>query len=370
MNAVNVVNEFGAPDADIGRARTPPANFYIDPTRLAAEYRSAFARSWQYVGHTGLLPAHGDYFTTQIGPEPLLLVRDHDAVRGYFNVCRHRAGPLAQGCGHATRIVCRYHGWTYDLNGRLLSAAEMDGSQRFDPAGFRLTPVQVHLLGPMIFAALDPETSPFDRYHPALASECAPFQLARMRYIMTRDYPVACNWKIYVDNYLEGYHVPLVHPALNREIDYKSYVTVLGAHHVLQHAPVRSDSASLYRQANGEPDASYYWLYPNIMLNLYERQLQVNIVMPDGIDRTRVRFDWFALDATQRQAEDPHFLELLRFTEMVQAEDAAICQAVQANLHSMAYRPGPYSPVRETGVHFFHRLMLSPWARMPAPSAP
>ncbi len=359
MNAINVIPETRAPDADIGRACTPPASFYIDPGRLAQEYRTAFARSWQYVGHVGLLPAHGHYFTAQVGREPLLFVRDHDAVRGYFNVCRHRAGPLAQGCGHATRIVCRYHGWTYDLNGQLLRAAEMDGAQSFDPAGIRLAPVQVHVLGPMIFAALDSETPAFDRFHAGLATECAPFQLERMRYIMTRDYPVASNWKVYVDNYLEGYHVPLVHPALNREIDYKSYVTVLGAHRVLQHAPVRPDSASLYRQDIGEPDASYYWLYPNVMLNLYERQLQVNVVTPEGCDRTRVRFEWFALDADPRRAEEPHFLDLLRFTEMVQAEDAAICEVVQGNLHSSAYRPGRYSPVRETGVHLFHRLMLA-----------
>jgi phenylpropionate dioxygenase-like ring-hydroxylating dioxygenase large terminal subunit len=357
MSAIPLLSDCGAPDADIGRARTPSAGFYIDPARLADEYRTAIARSWQYVGHLGQLPGHGNYFVARVGHESLLLLRDGDAVRGFFNVCRHRAGPLAQGCGHATRIVCRYHGWTYDLRGQLLRATEMDGD--FDPAGIRLEPVQVHLLGPLIFAALDPQTPAFERFHAGLARACEPFQLERMRYVMTRDYPVAANWKVYVDNYLEGYHLPLVHPALNREIDYRAYVTVLSAHHVLQHAPVRTGSASLYHQAAGEPDASYYWLFPNTMLNLYERQLQVNVVVPDGVGRAGVRFEWFALDADARRAEDPHFLELLRFTEQVQAEDAAICEAVQANLHSSAYRPGPYSPIRETGVHRFHRLMLT-----------
>jgi choline monooxygenase len=345
-----------ARDATIEFARTPPAAFYTDPQQLEREASTAFMRSWQYVGHTGQLRAHGEYFTTRVGHEPLLLLRDGEVIRGYFNVCRHRAGPLAQGCGQASRIVCRYHGWTYSLQGQLLRAAEMEGSQAFDPAATHLHPVQLHVLGPLIFAALDPNTPAFDSFHAGLAAQCAPFQLARMQHVLTREYPVAANWKLYVDNYLEGYHVPLVHPALSREIDYQSYLTVLGAHHVLQHAPVRAGTASLYRQAAGEPDASYYWLFPNVMLNLYEHQLQVNVVIPDGIAHAHVRFDWFALDAAATHS--PHFRQLLDLTETVQAEDAAICEAVQGNLHSSAYGPGPYSPVRETGVHLFHRLML------------
>jgi len=350
--------DFDAPHADVGRARTPPASFYTDGTLLAREFETALASSWQYVGHTGQLRAHGDYFTTRIGSEPLLFVRDGEIIRGYFNLCRHRAGPLAQGCGHAARIVCRYHGWSYSLQGQLLRAPEMDGAQNFDAAGIRLLPVQVHVWGPLIFAALGREVPPFEQYHAGLAAECAPFHLDRMQHVLARDYPVASNWKVYVDNYLEGYHVPLVHPSLNREIDYKSYVTELAPNRVLQHAPVRADTASLYRQHAGEPDASYYWIFPNIMLNLYEHQLQVNVVIPQSIDRSVVRFEWFALEAGPERAHDPHFVELLKFTELVQAEDAAICEAVQANLRSRAYRSGPYSPVRETGVHWFHRLML------------
>jgi choline monooxygenase len=347
------------PHADVTQARTPPAGFYTSPEQLLRETTSVLARSWQYVGHAGQLRAHGDYFTAQIGHERLLFVNDSGTLRGYFNVCRHRAGPLAEGCGHATRIVCRYHGWTYGLNGQLLRAPEMDGARNFDPAGIRLEPVALHVFGPMIFAALDPQTPPFDAYHANVASECAPFQLPRMRHVMSRDYAVAANWKVYVDNFLEGYHVPMVHPGLNREIDYKAYVTELGAHHVLQHAPVRPDTASLYRQPDGEPNASYYWLFPNIMLNLYERQLQVNVVIPQGVDDCIVRFDWFALDAGPEHADDPQFRKLLEFTEVVQAEDASICHAVHTNLHSSSYRSGPYSPVRETGVHLFHRLMLA-----------
>jgi choline monooxygenase len=348
-----------APIAELARARTPASAFYIDPARLVRECATVLRHSWQYVGHLGQLPKAGDFFTARIAGEPLLFVNDAGTVRGYFNVCRHRAGPLAEGCGHAPRIVCRYHGWTYSLAGQLLRAPEMEGAKDFDPARIRLEPVAVHLIGPMIFAALDVDTPPFEDFHPGLLAECAPFQLERMRHVLTKDYPVEANWKVYVDNYLEGYHVPMVHPGLNREIDYKAYLTELAPNRVFQHAPIKPETASLYSQAPGEPNASYYWLFPNLMLNLYERQLQLNVVVPDGPGRCVVRFEWFALDAPEGFAQDAKFQQLLAFTEEVQEEDAGICSALQRNLHSSAYVQGPYSPVRESGVHHFHRLMLA-----------
>ena len=348
-----------APAPELARAFTPPAAFYVDPARLAQELAMTLRRSWQYVGHTGQLQQPGDYLTARVAGEPLLVVNDAGTILGYFNVCRHRAGPLAEGCGHAARITCRYHGWTYSLAGQLLRAPEMEGREGFDTAAIHLEPVALSVVGPMVFAALHAPVPSFEDFHPGLLAECAPFQLERMRFVMTRDYPVEANWKVYVDNYLEGYHVPMVHPGLNREIDYKAYVTELAPRRVFQHAPVRPETASLYSQAPGEPNASYYGLFPNLMLNLYERQLQVNVVIPDGPDRCIVRFDWFALDAPADFAHGPKFQQLLAFTEEVQAEDALICQSVQRNLHSSAYRSGPYSPVRESGVHHFHRLMLA-----------
>jgi choline monooxygenase len=352
------VPEAPAPHPEVALARTPPAAFYTDPVRLVRELATVFTRSWQYVGHTAQLARPGDFFTTRSAREPLVFVNDGGVIRGFFNVCRHRAGPLALGCGNAARLVCRYHGWTYSLQGQLLRAPEMEGAQHFEPANIHLEPVAVHVLGPLIFAALDASTPPFDGFHPRLADECAPYQLARLRHVMTRDYPVAANWKLYVDNFLEGYHLPQVHPALGREIDYKSYATELATHRVLQHAPVRPDTGSLYTPVAGEPAARYYWLFPNLMLSFYERQLQVNVVIPDGVDRTVVRFDWFALDAGPEHGEQERFRTLVEFSDLVQAEDAGICQVLQGNVQSSAYRSGPYCPAREAGVHLFHRLML------------
>jgi len=358
LPAMNPAAGAAAPHPEVAQARTPPAAFYVAPEQLARERATVFVRSWQYVGHTAQLARPGDFFTTHCAHEPLVFVNDDGVIRGFFNVCRHRAGPLALGCGNALRLVCRYHGWTYSLQGRLLRAPEMEGAQQFEPAKIHLQPVAVELVGPMIFAALDASTPPFDSFHPGLVDECAPYQLARMRHVMRRDYPVAANWKLYVDNFLEGYHLPQVHPALSREIDYKSYVTELVTHRVLQHAPVRPATGSLYTPVAGEPAARYYWLFPNLMLSFYERQLQVNVVIPENAERTVVRFDWFALDAGPRHGELERFRRLVEFSDVVQAEDAAMCQVLQGNVQSSAYRSGPYCPAREAGVHLFHRLML------------
>lgn len=343
--------------ADITRASTPEPAFYTDPALLLAEETAVFARSWQFVGHASQLARPGDYFTTTLGREPLVFVNDDGVLRGFFNVCRHRAGAVAVGCGHTRRLVCRYHGWAYDLSGRLRTAPEMEGAQDFDKADIKLAPVAVHQFGPLLFAALDPTTPSFDDFYPDLSARCAPLGLERMQHFMTRDFHVASNWKIYVENFLEGYHIPAVHPALNRELDYRAYVTELGKRHVLQYAPVQAGTASLYRDGAGDGSAYYFWLHPNVMLNIYEGLLQTNVVIPDGVDRCTVRFDWFAIDPKPDQAKDAHFLKLLEFSVLVQEEDRVICETVQKNLGSRAARPGRYSPLRETGPHLFHRLI-------------
>ncbi|HEY4366364.1 MAG TPA: aromatic ring-hydroxylating dioxygenase subunit alpha [Steroidobacteraceae bacterium] len=333
--------------------KTPVASFYVDPARLHSEQDEVFARSWQFVGHAGQLENPGDYFTVQLGREPLLFTNDAGTIRGFFNVCRHRAGPVALGCGRAQRLSCRYHGWTYDLAGQLLRTTEMDGAEDFDPQQIRLAPVAVHRFGPLLFAALDPATPAFDTLYPGVAERCAPLALEKLRYVTTRNFTVNANWKVYVDNYLEGYHIPLVHPGLNRELDYRQYITELGARHTLQYAPIKPSSAQHY----GAGTALYYWLFPNLMLNFYEGQLQTNVVIPLDVDRTVVRFDWFAPEPLPDPQTDRRWRELAQFSEEVQAEDAQICEIVQRNIGSRAYLPGPYSPKRESGVRLFHSLM-------------
>jgi choline monooxygenase len=347
-------------DNRLAFASTIPSSYYTERDVLPREQRNVFATTWQFIGRAEQVREPGQFFTAGIAGEPLLIVRGNDGVlRALSNVCRHRAGPVARGEGRRPVLQCGYHGWTYSLDGRLAVTPEFEGVECFDRSSVALPQFRIEEWNGLLFVNLDPSAPSLSDFLGEMLHDMPGHDYSGFRLAARKEWEVGCNWKVYVDNYLEGYHVPMVHPALNREIDYKAYETVLASHRVLQHAPVRPESAQLYSQASGEPNASYYWLFPNIMLNLYEQQLQLNVVIPETIDRTVVRFEWFALDAGAEFALDPHFQALLELTEIVQAEDAGICEVVQGNLGSSAYRPGPYSPLRETGVHHFHRLMLA-----------
>jgi choline monooxygenase len=308
---------------------------YVAPEILRRERDAIFARTWQLVARTSQLEAVGAYVTAEIAGEPLLITRVSDGeIRAYYNVCPHRAGPLARGCGTRKTIQCGYHGWTFRLDGSLLRAPEMDGCDVSDVA---LTSVAVETWGPLVFAAIDPEVTLAEW----LAGIPTP---AALPHVLHRDYPVDANWKVYVDNYLEGYHIPIVHPELHRELDYERYQTVTDRWWSRQLSPLR-ETAAVYQADKGD-QAAYYWVYPNLMLNIYQGQLQTNVVSPLSETRTIVAFDWFA------SAPD----ELVAFSDLLQAQDAEICATVQRNLGSRGAKVPRYSPRRENGVAHFHAL--------------
>jgi choline monooxygenase len=332
-----------------------PAAAYRDPAQLDLERARIFAPNWQLVAHADQLREHGDYVTVTRAGEPLLLVRDGDTVRGFFNVCRHRAGPVAEGCGRRARLVCRYHGWSYALDGRLLKAPFMqDDLAGEEPP--RLAPIEIALWGPLVFARTGHGPA-FDAWIGTVRKDCEPHAVERMRYLGSRTYTVRANWKLYVENYLEGYHIPLVHPGLVRELDFPAYETHVEGNAVWQSAPLRAGEASrIYDPTSGFPDARYYWLHPNLMLNLYQGLLQTNVVEPIDAHTTVVHFDWF-VPQPEISSADASFQEMMRFSDEVQAEDCSIVERVHSNVASSGYKPGPYSSRFEQGVAHFHSLV-------------
>ena len=373
--------------ADIRQAHTLPACAYTDPPIFAAERERIFACTWQAVASRDRLSRPGQQLACRVAGWPVVIVCDENGVlRGFHDVCRHRAGPLTDGEGAACQrktLQCRYHGWTYGLDGRLLhtpglraSDAEPgdgDTAQRFDRADFSLVPIEVSSFGPLVFARLRPASvsgAPDARSLLAvlgeLPTETAHYAQQASVLCERREYRVNCNWKVYIDNYLEGYHIPLVHPALLRELDYPAYRVEPRAYHSRQYAPIRplplnssaNDGAGReYLPTEGDGAAAYYWVFPNLMLNYYPDHLQVNIVQPIAIDQTLVVFEWYfaeALDAAQRAKQHRR----IEFADAVQCEDAAICQAVQQRLHTGVYDRGRFVPGQEAGVHHFQRLVL------------
>jgi choline monooxygenase len=348
-------------DPDIRRAATIPARLYNDPVYLELERERVFAASWQLVGRTDQVGENGDYFTCEIGNDSLVVLRDSDALRGFHNVCLHRAGPVAQGCGRRKTLQCRYHGWTYSLDGTLLRAPEMEGTEGFEPAEMRLREVAVATWGPLVFVNIDRKAPPLGEVMEDIPARVSAFHPERMRWVTRREYDVACNWKVYVDNYLEGYHLPVVHPGLHKELDYDRYRVEPHRYFSIQHAPLRPPRAGAARRYVPErdepPEAVYVWLFPNTMLNVYLGQMQTNVVIPLSHDRTRVVFEWFATDPPSDPAGEERWTDLIAFSDEIQAEDVEICEIVQRNLRSRVYDRGRYSAARENGVHHFHSLL-------------
>jgi choline monooxygenase len=342
----------------VARAHTLPGSFYTDPAVLESERERIFARTWQVVGRSAQVRQPGDYFTAELAGEPLLLGRDAGGtLRGFYNVCRHRAGPPATGAGSRKLFRCGYHGWTYGLDGALLNAPECEGVEDFRAEEFGLVPVQAAEWGGLVFVNLDAKAEPLLKALRELPRQAARYDLSRLRLVERREYVMECNWKTYIDNFLEGYHLPSVHPSLNRELDYGGYVTETYARHSLQASPIRAAAGASaprrYPQASGEERAEYFWIFPNWMLNCYPDNVSLNIVLPLGAERCVAVFEWYFAEELLK-TEAP--ARTVKFSDEIQLEDGAICEAVQRNLRSRSYTRGRYSVKQEKCLHHFHRL--------------
>jgi phenylpropionate dioxygenase-like ring-hydroxylating dioxygenase large terminal subunit len=333
-------------------AVTLPACAYTDPDFHAFDLAHIFARSWQLVGRAGDVREAGDYLVADIAGRPVILVRGHDGVlRGFFNVCKHRAGPLALVNGHEQHLHCKYHGWTYTLDGRLHAATEMQEAACFNPTGIRLDPVNAGEWEGLVFASVREPAMTLEQLMHGIRERIRPIDLPSMRFHARIVYDIACNWKVYVDNYLEGYHLPYVHPGLNRLLDYRTYATVTAEWYSYQHSPLDGANGP-YRTGQ----AQYYLVYPNITLNVLPGRLQTNLVLPVSQRQCRVIFDYFYADTGSAGARR-EIEEDMKFADEVQREDIDMCERVQIGLESGAYHAGRLSPKRESGVHHFHELV-------------
>ena len=342
-------------DPRIEHASTLPSRCYLEPETLEAENRRIFARTWQLVGRAAQVREPGEYFTATVANEPLLIVRGADGVlRAMSNVCRHRAGPVARGAGRRPVLQCGYHGWTYGLEGKLLQTPEFDGVDGFDREACTLPQFRVESWLGLVFVNLAADAPPLRDMLPEVTADLERIDGGGFLLAASKRWELDCNWKVYVDNYLEGYHIPIVHPALFRALDYARYWTETKGVHSLQHAPVKRSE-----RLRGDDDVRYYWIFPNLMLNVYADNFSTNLILPMGPGRTLTLFDWYFRDPA---GAGPQIEETVAFSDEIQLEDIEICEAVQRGLGSTTYDRGRYSPQRENGVHHFHGLWLEAMA--------
>jgi choline monooxygenase len=302
--------------------------------------------------------------TAEIAGEPVLAVRGQDGVlRAFYNVCRHHAAAVATSpCGHTQLFRCPYHGWNYGLDGSLKGMPEFAGVCNFEQAANGLVPVAVEEWEQFVLVNLAGNEA--GKPEPLMAflgedlvEQVAGLGLGRLHFHSRREYTLQCNWKVYVDNYLDGgYHVPHLHKGLNSVLDYSHYTIENGRHHCLQSSPMVAGEEDAQVSATRTGDrAWYYWVYPNFMINVYKGVMDTNLVLPLGTDRCRVVFDFYFGDVSE--AARAYNDASVATSEKVQDEDVAICESVQKGLGSRAYGAGRLSVRREAGEHLFHRLL-------------
>lgn len=348
------------PNNPLDHAFTIPAPWYFDEGLAELENSAVFGKSWQAVGRADQVQNPGQFLTADIAGDPVVVVRGEDShLRAFYNVCRHHAAAVvteAQGC--AKQFRCPYHGWTYGIDGALKGMVEFEGVCDFERSENGLVPVLVDTWENFVFVNLDPDAGSLRDFLGTIPPIVAPLQLTKkLRYFDRRIYTLQCNWKVYVDNYLDGgYHVPHAHKGLSSVIEYTKYTIENFERACLQSSPLSSDSSSEAGVASTRQGRAFYlWIYPNFMLNAYEGVMDTNVVVPLGVDKCAVIFDYYFSDISA--AAETRNRESIAVSEKVQDEDMGICDAVQRGLGSRAYLAGRLSVRREAGEHLFHRLL-------------
>ena len=349
------------PTLPLEQASTIPASWYTDKRIFALEQATVFSRSWHFAARVDQLTKAGDYVTTEIAGEPVVIVRgSDDQIRGFFNACRHHAAAvMTEPAGNAPQMRCPYHGWTYSLEGELKGTPDFNDVCNFNRAENGLLPIETAIWEQWVFVRIENASGDaitLEQFVGDLVNQFKPFDVSSLHWFERRAYMLNCNWKVFVDNYLDGgYHVPHLHKGLDSVLDYPRYTIENGERFCLQSSPIVGGDDEGVGSARSGQRALYYWLYPNFMINLYEGVIDTNLVRPITVDRTQVIFDFYFTDVSETARE--HNCASVEIGDRIQLEDLDICESVQRGLGSRAYKAGRLSVRREAGEHLFHRLL-------------
>ena len=336
------------------QSETIPSSWYVDPIFHEFDKEAIFSQTWQHIGPASGVEQPGDQLVSTAAGNPIIAVRDQERqLRAFYNVCRHRGGPIALHDCNTKVLQCKYHGWTYLLDGSLRGTPRFDRTELFDKKDYGLVPVRLDAWERMLFVNLAENGRPLAPLFEGIKERISPLALSTKKFVRRITYEVHANWKVYVDNYLEGYHLPYVHPELCNLLDYRNYVTETFEWYSLQHSPIQQGN-NLYG-SSADP-AYYFFIWPNFMLNILPGRLQTNTVIPVAHNQCLVRFDYYYDDISSEGALKM-IEEDVAYSDTVQKEDMEICEHVQRGLESRAYNKGRFSVECENGVHHFQSLL-------------
>lgn len=357
MEIKKLLGDFN-PNLTTAEAHTAPGSWYVDPAFYQLETEHVLKKHWQFVAPLASVAKPGDFFSGRFLNEPYFIIRDkNNELKAFYNVCRHHAAELVEGTGNCKEtITCPYHGWTYNNDGSLLKAPELGAVKNFKKETMGLVPIPLKTWGPFVLLNFSKQPAPLPDDLDLLLKRLKKTEFEKLKFICRRPYEFNCNWKVYVDNYLDGgYHVDILHKGLAGQLAMDQYKT-----ENFQSWTAQTCEASQSAEAvNGDfkdrigDGALYAWLYPNFVINRYGPIMDTNWIVPLGPNRCVTIFDYYyAEDCSQDFIE-----KSLKASDRVQEEDISICESVQRGLSSSAYHVGRYSVTRETGMHLFHQWL-------------
>jgi len=345
------------PEVPVEDAWFPPSSWYTDPRFTPLEREAVLGHSWQPVCRIDEVKEPRSFASGCAGGEPWVVTRGDDGLlRAFSNTCRHKGREVVTGCGRADDLVCGYHAWRYDLDGALRSAPKMAGVRGFDRQAMSLPQLGLTTWGPWVWVHPDPTAAPLRETVTELDRRLTAGGWDRLRFVERVEWDIGCNWKVFVDNYLDGgYHVPHMHPSLDDQLDMDTYRTELFEGYNIQSSrPGEGLDGDEGNQRIGE-GALYAWLFPNFTLNRYGPCMDSNLVTATAPDRCHVVYDFF-FDPDTDGAEE-FVRKSIEQSAVTQREDIEICESVQRGLGSRHYDRGRYAPQLEHGEHQFHQLL-------------
>jgi Rieske 2Fe-2S family protein len=343
-------------------AKSLPQRYFLSPEIFAEEQEKIFSKRWVLAGHQSRIAKAGDYLTTEVAGESLIIVRDkHGGIHGFYNVCRHRGSRLIETRnGQCAAIQCPYHAWTYALDGRLIGAPHMDQVSGFDKTDYSLHAVNLALWEGFIFVNLaDASTQrtgyiSLDKWFAPLDGKFSRWNLSTLRSAKRIEYDVRANWKLVFENYSECYHCLGVHPELSKISPSDSAENDLTEGPFLGGFMRIAKDKSLTMSGNacalpvggfGNQDfrfVFYYSIFPSMLLSLHPDYVMVHQLEPQSPERTLILCDWFFHpNAFEGDDFNPH--DAIEFWDMVNKQDWHVCELSQQGIASRAYKPGPYS---------------------------
>ena len=342
------------PHIPLDEAFTPPNTWYTSPIFYEQEIEHIWKKNWVCVDSFLDLKEIGDYKTGNLVDQPYIITKSSENIKVFYNVCIHHGSIIQRNDkGRCDQLECPYHGWTYNLQGALIKCTSMKGIKNFKLKENKLKSIKSYNHGRLFFLNLN-ENSPtdelkvlltnFDQTH--IRRNVDPL-FTDMDFVTAKEFTVNCNWKIFVDNWLDGgYHVPILHKNLNKEIQMKEYIINNYNKLNIQETPGSQQSDRI-----GEY-AIYSFIYPNCMIAKYGPWLDVSIIFPLGVDKCKVSMKWFIdLD---KKCDIKFIEESLKSSMEIQVEDIYISELVSRGLKSNGYNKGRYVPSKESGMHNFH----------------